>query len=44
MHLQVYNLWTEGYPAAKISKMLDIKKATLHDDMVRIANIVKKHM
>ena len=44
VNLQVYDLWTQGYASSDISRMLDIKKATLHGDLVRIANVVKKHM
>ena len=44
MNLQIYDLWTQNYSSAEIARMLNIKKATLHDDLVRIANIVKKYM
>lgn len=44
MNLQIYDLWTQNYSSADIAQMLDIKKATLHDDLVRIAKIVKKYM
>ncbi len=44
MHLQIYNLWVAGYSFTEISEYLEIKKATLHDDLVRIAKIVKKYI
>ena len=44
MNLQVFDLWLQDYSFTEISKTLGISKATLHDDLVRIAEIVKKHI
>ena len=43
MNLQVYDLWTQDYSFTEISEALGIAKATLHDDLIRIAKIVKKY-
>ena len=44
MNLAIYNLWMQGYEFMEISEALGIKKATLHDDLVRIAMVVQKYV
>lgn len=44
MHLAIYNLLVADCEFMEISRRLNIKKATLHDDLVRIARVVQKYI
>ncbi|MBQ9030105.1 MAG: hypothetical protein IJ106_01450 [Parasporobacterium sp.] len=44
MHVEIYKLWVDGYTFMDISRELNIPKSGLHDDLLRIAKIVKEEM